>query len=326
MTDFVPSAPEIIDAIQHAEAGKLRNDYRKRSVTYEDVEKLLIALKPRELANHAFLFCDNFFTVHNAGSARVSFDALPGDLREMQRIMLDALDALGKARDGASAASDGGTVSLVSISDKDVGKLAAAARDAVSKAHDETPGFVKRLAGDYAALVCPIVSIVIDDALAPEYGSFLRRSTTVVPGWNVEEYPATGALLVQLEPAAESLFPDTADGRTDALKYAADALFTLHMSDIRTVSSDGGKESRISATGASMAWWLLLDHLRNGRIGVCEECGKPFVSNNERGNPRRFCSKRCQMRANRRRKAQTPPNGGLDSKGDISTTGKEVRP
>ena len=35
---------------------------------------------------------------------------------------------------------------------------------------------------------------------------------------------------------------------------------------------------------------------KDGRIGVCEECGSPFITKGERGHKRKFCSEKCRQR------------------------------
>ena len=90
-------------------------------------------------------------------------------------------------------------------------------------------------------------------------------------------------------------FERSAEGARKCLSDFVDRLFTLHMADVRTVSLDGGRECRIVATGISSLWWCAIDSLRDGRLGTCEVCGKPYVARGERGKPRKYCSDACRQ-------------------------------
>lgn len=84
------------------------------------------------------------------------------------------------------------------------------------------------------------------------------------------------------------------DGIRQALSNLCDFLMTLHMGDMRTVVVDG-QEIRSIATGIGSLWWSALDAMRIGRLGACEVCGKPFITNNERGKKRKYCSEACKQ-------------------------------
>lgn len=92
----------------------------------------------------------------------------------------------------------------------------------------------------------------------------------------------------------------------EAIKGIIDGLFSIHLSNIKTVSINGGEEHRRASEGITMLWWLVLDRLRYGRTGICEFCGRPFISKNERGSMRKFCSASCRQRASNARRANNP--------------------
>ena len=79
---------------------------------------------------------------------------------------------------------------------------------------------------------------------------------------------------------------------------AFDILATLHLADARAFVSQGNEYfsyySPISAT-----WKYMLEQSREGRVGVCDYCGKPYISKKERGKKRRFCSQLCSKRFQR---------------------------
>lgn len=87
---------------------------------------------------------------------------------------------------------------------------------------------------------------------------------------------------------------DSDTGIKQALSNLCDLLMTLHMSDMRTIVVDG-QEIRSIATGIGSLWWSALDAMRIGRLGACEVCGKPFITNNERGKKRKYCSEACKQ-------------------------------
>lgn len=331
MTEFIPESMTLLERTKIANGGAIVDGLNAREMRYEDVEKLLTA-KPSDLAGLPIAQCPNLlnrdidFSCHPES---IDYSCKPADLKEIQSVMVDALNMLRAAGSGEMPRSN-----IVRFT---AGRLGEWGAIAVERAHE-------LMSGPYAHVQRPCAEQLADidmdddvihigvlwsiDISASGYADFLEKAAHKTPGWSAwrectsrdgQEY---GCLHLSLCPGA--MFPDTAEGRRSACKWAFDQIATLHLADIRTVSVDGGKEWRASDTGLSMAWWLLMDRLRTGRTGVCEECGMPFITNNERGNPRRFCSKRCQMRAVRRKKSQTPPNGGLDSKGDADT-GKEER-
>ena len=89
-------------------------------------------------------------------------------------------------------------------------------------------------------------------------------------------------------------YEDSASGIRRALSNLCDFLMTLHMGDMRTIVIDG-QEVRSIATGIGSLWWSALDAMRSGRLGACEVCGKPFITNNERGKKRKYCSEACKQ-------------------------------
>lgn len=329
MTEFIPESMKLLERIKVASGGTIIDGLDAREMHYEDVEKLLTA-KPSDLARLPIAQCPNLLNRDIDFSCRpesIDYSCSPDDLKEIQAAMADALNILRLAESGELPRSN--------IADFTLGSLGEWGNIAAERARE-------LMSGPYADVQRPIAEQLADiciegnviragifwrvDISASSYAGFLENAAHKTPGWNAwrERVPRNGreygCLTLSLIPGA--VFPDTAEGRESACKWAFDQIATLHMADIRTVSVNGGKEWRTSDTGLSMAWWLLIDRLRTGRTGVCEECGMPFITNNERGNPRRFCSKRCQMRSVRRKKSQTPPKGGLDSKGDAET-GKE---
>lgn len=94
---------------------------------------------------------------------------------------------------------------------------------------------------------------------------------------------------------AFGFYPESDKGVKLALQSIADGLFTLHLIDVRTISANGGQEGRSIATGLSSLWWCALDALRVGRLGACAVCGRPFITNNERGKKRKYCSEACRQ-------------------------------
>lgn len=315
MTEFVPESTKLLEPIQSASGGAIVDGHTVRAMQYEDVEKLLIA-RPADFPKLALTYCPNLLDKTS------EFTGGLYDLLEIQRVISETVRMLHAAY---SEHPESAILSLAPVSCGDIKRLCKDARQIVAGPSGPlAPPYLTRMAAIKGDALLATIRIPID-RLATGYAVFLTNAATKVPNWVVLPTPETEAreslAVKNTEPA---FFPNTKDGRAEAFIWAFDKIATLHMADIRTVSVDGGKEWRTSDTGLSMAWWLLIDRLRTGRTGVCEECGMPFITNNERGNPRRFCSKRCQMRAVRRKKGQTPPKGGLDSKGDPDT-GKEER-
>lgn len=78
------------------------------------------------------------------------------------------------------------------------------------------------------------------------------------------------------------------------LDMSFDLLVDLHMGEVRTFSWNGGQEARRAESVISSLWWTLLDSMRDGRLGRCAVCGKPFIATKERGKKRRYCGDACK--------------------------------
>ena len=314
MTEFIPESMKLLEPIQSTSGAAIVDDHTVREMQYEDVEKLLIA-RPADFPKLALTYCPNLLDKTN------EFTGGLYDLLEIQRVMSDTVRMLHTA---CSGHPESAILSLASVSSDDIKRLCKDARQIVTGPSGPlAPPYLTRMAAIKGDALLATIRIPID-RLATGYTAFLANAAAKVPNWAVLPTPETEAQKsLTIENTEPAFFPNTKSGRAEAFKWAFDKIATLHMADIRTVSVNGGKEWRTSDTGLSMAWWLLIDRLRTGRTGVCEECGMPFITNNERGNPRRFCSKKCQMRAVRRKKGQTPPKGSLDSKGDAETRKEE---
>ncbi len=86
----------------------------------------------------------------------------------------------------------------------------------------------------------------------------------------------------------------TPSGLSECLQTLSDALFSLHLSAIHTICANG-KEMRISDSAISSLWWVALDGMREGRLGICESCSRPFIAKKERGTLRKYCSDACRQ-------------------------------
>lgn len=181
-------------------------------------------------------------------------------------------------------------------------------------------GFAKREMG-YTSMFDPDANIIgiSFDAAVPKgrYASFLLRmiemsnlaaeTRGIANRWSAEwckvKEDDDGFIV---EPASEKkanalrllcamgYYEDSASGIRRALSTLCDFLMTLHMGDMRTIVVDG-QEVRSIATGIGSLWWSALDAMRIGRLGACEVCGKPFITNNERGKKRKYCSEACKQ-------------------------------
>lgn len=88
----------------------------------------------------------------------------------------------------------------------------------------------------------------------------------------------------------------------DILTTVINTLFTIHMVDVRSICVNGKEEKRVCFSGLSSIWWVVLSRLRNGRVGRCASCGRPFVSKRERGKKRLFCNDACRQREGKKRR------------------------
>ncbi len=91
------------------------------------------------------------------------------------------------------------------------------------------------------------------------------------------------------------LYENSVRGLADMFEAIADKLFNVHLSGIRTISVHGCQEARFIDSPLTSLWWSALDALREGRLGTCWACGKPFIACNERGKQRRYCDDSCKQ-------------------------------
>lgn len=82
-------------------------------------------------------------------------------------------------------------------------------------------------------------------------------------------------------------------GAKALLSDFVDSLFTLHLWDVATVCRNG-REERTAGSALSSLWWIALDSFREGRVGLCSICGRPFIAKRERGQKRLYCSSACK--------------------------------
>lgn len=78
------------------------------------------------------------------------------------------------------------------------------------------------------------------------------------------------------------------------LDMSLDLLVNIHVREVRAFSWHGGQEARHAESNISSLWWTLLDSMRDGRLGRCIVCGKPFIAIKERGKKRRYCGDACK--------------------------------
>lgn len=83
------------------------------------------------------------------------------------------------------------------------------------------------------------------------------------------------------------------------LEYALDGLITPNMRDVCAYTYSGGREGRKAESSIASLWWTLVDTLRDGRLGCCAACGRPFIATNERGKKRRYCGNACKAYAHK---------------------------
>lgn len=148
--------------------------------------------------------------------------------------------------------------------------------------------------GDYAAFLQRMVDT---NALATEARGLANRWASE---WGILEKDDTFEDVDEEDSnclrlmCAMGYYEDSDAGIRRTLSNLCDYLMTLHMGDMRTVVIDG-QEVRSIATGIGSLWWSALDAMRIGRLGACEVCGKPFITNNERGKKRKYCSEACKQ-------------------------------
>lgn len=126
---------------------------------------------------------------------------------------------------------------------------------------------------------------------APAYASYLKAACRSSDHWGFSKKSRR----LPLFEFQMGLYPDSDAGMNECLRDLVDGLFSLHLCDVRTVSVDGGREARIADTAISAIWWAALDRLRDGRLGKCKACRRPFIAGRERGSKRAFCSDACRQ-------------------------------
>jgi hypothetical protein len=77
-----------------------------------------------------------------------------------------------------------------------------------------------------------------------------------------------------------------------------DAAISAHLGSVR-IHSVNSQEVIDLGDFEQTIWYSLFDAFRGGRVGRCDVCARPYISQRERGKPRRYCSDRCTKRAQR---------------------------
>lgn len=79
-----------------------------------------------------------------------------------------------------------------------------------------------------------------------------------------------------------------------------DLMVTIHLHDLRVKAHGLGRLTADDCSYITALWLEMNQNANVGRIGVCDVCGTPFIATNER-HKRKYCSNRCNQRANRER-------------------------
>lgn len=135
------------------------------------------------------------------------------------------------------------------------------------------------------------------DVESPHCAKYLEEAckrASAVWKCQVEVLPTKIVLKVVL-----GIFPSSNKGRKLCLEALSDALFDLHLTGMMTRCIDG-EEWRSADCGLTSLWWEALDSIRDGRLGRCSVCGKPFIAKRERGKKRKYCSNACKQRNKKR--------------------------
>lgn len=82
-----------------------------------------------------------------------------------------------------------------------------------------------------------------------------------------------------------------------ACEAMADALFSLHLLEVETYTTGGGRICWNSKSLLGAMWFRLAEITTNGRVDACRVCGLPFFNDTERGSAQKYCSPSCQRAA-----------------------------
>ena len=125
-------------------------------------------------------------------------------------------------------------------------------REMTKRTAHQPPSSDRRLASWENARVKPFLASYSFTIWTERYSRWLKRSCENLRWFDCFE----------IEPSAVSVdvnlgcFEGTPEGIKQCLAFLVDELFSLHMTDVRTVSENGCKEGRISDTAISSIWWL----------------------------------------------------------------------
>lgn len=95
-------------------------------------------------------------------------------------------------------------------------------------------------------------------------------------------------------------YGDSEEGRLLACADIMDTLCTAHLYAVREISVQGGSIRRAATNLIGTLWAETLDRFIDGRSGICEYCGRPFVAKKERGSKRKYCSTNCRKASSRK--------------------------
>lgn len=79
----------------------------------------------------------------------------------------------------------------------------------------------------------------------------------------------------------------------DAIRACLGQLINIHRGNNANLWLDG-QESTVTYDLWAGVWFSLTHYMRNSRAVICKACGRPVLTQGERGKPREFCSDKCR--------------------------------
>lgn len=295
-----------VDAI-----GSIRRDRFFAPIGYDHLRRFLEASSKRQLTaimtEHPDLFGITRRLPDVKNKMECTYDKM--ELREAQQVMHLALSVYAKATSEA--------ISWEELEDLGITSLRIP-QDVIAEVADQNAGLSQWQKDSFNDVVGPRLRKLseTEDAsseffwtffdmniFSPDYSSYFIIHEAWNRGqddcWSLEnlspeedDSPTTGPcsrLMIDL-----GAFEASTHGAIDCLKSLVDALFSIHLNGMRVICVDGGTEAMKSDCALSSLWWLALDSLREGRVGLCKSCGRPFIAYRERGKKRVYCSDACK--------------------------------
>lgn len=289
--------------VDHSEMGPQGFGYQLSEANFKDVKNLINADTKRKLKLASLSFgepTDDIQTLISLGPDLVKYD-LTVDYGSIRKVLLLAMELRVLLNKGFFTQADLESLgfTIIPVDTETIKKSRENALRVLAVANKHTGKPLPSIANRHAKLSdCAFTGSLEVLVNGSFYIDFLKRASAIYDFGKVEN---VADVYTSLEIFSSGYYDLTDNGLYEFASDILDRIFTFHLVDIHTVCVNQN-EVRSSDSKISTIWWLTLDQMRDGRLGVCKVCKRPFITKGERGQKRFYCSDACRQKTKPSRK------------------------